>query len=143
MMSVAVFFIIVGLGLNITTLITGAQIYTEISMFILAVVVAVFWIGERISVSVAESENWYIMKMLCIIGLIVIFSIIFVAALPSMFAVISRRDDDFETEYTLGLISSMIIIISIISIIIVNFYFAPESFGYQKIVSENCIESEE
>ena len=57
MMTVAGFFIIIGLGLSIVALITGSQIYAEISIFILAVVVAVFWIGERISISVAEREN--------------------------------------------------------------------------------------
>ena len=57
MMTIAVFFIIIGLGLSIVALITGSQIYAEISMFIFAVVVAVFWIGERISISVAEREN--------------------------------------------------------------------------------------
>lgn len=57
MMTVAGFFIIIGLGLSIVALITGSQIYAEISIFILAVVVAVFWIGERISISVAEREE--------------------------------------------------------------------------------------
>lgn len=57
MMTVAGLFIIIGLGLSIVALITGSQIYAEISMFILAVVVAVFWIGDRISISVAEREK--------------------------------------------------------------------------------------
>ena len=57
MMTVAGFFIIIGLGLSIAALIAGSQIYAEISIFILAVVVAVFWIGERISISVAERED--------------------------------------------------------------------------------------
>ena len=56
-MTVAGFFIIIGLGLSTVALITGSQIYSEISMFILAVVVAVFWIGERISISVVEREG--------------------------------------------------------------------------------------
>ncbi len=82
------------------------------------------------------------MKMLCTIGLMVILAFIFLAAIPLLFAVIGPNRDDFETGYTLGLISTMIVIITIISTIIVNFYFTPQSFGYQKIVSENCIESE-
>ena len=57
MMSVAGFFIIIGLIVSIVALITGSQICTEISMLILAVVVAVFWIGNRISISVAEKEE--------------------------------------------------------------------------------------
>lgn len=57
MMTVAGFIIIIGLGLSIVALIIGSQIYAEISMFILAVVVAVFWIGERISISAAERKE--------------------------------------------------------------------------------------
>lgn len=57
MMIVAGFFVIIGLGLSIVALITGSQIYAEISILILAVVVAVLWIGDRISISVAERED--------------------------------------------------------------------------------------
>lgn len=82
------------------------------------------------------------MKILCIIGLMVILAFFFLAALPLMFGAIANRDD-FETGYTLGLISTMVMIIAIISAVMVNFYFTPEIYGYQKIVSENCVESED
>jgi len=58
------------------------------------------------------------MKMLCIIGLMVILAFIFLAALPLIFGAIANGDD-FETGYTLGLISTMIVIIAIISTVIV------------------------
>jgi len=83
------------------------------------------------------------MKMLCIIGLMVVLAFFFLAVLPLIFGAMIPDPDDFGTSYTLGLIATMIIIITIISVNIVNFYFAPESFGYQEIVSENYVESEE
>jgi len=84
------------------------------------------------------------MRILCIIGLMVVLAFFFLAAIPVTFAMTGRTgDDDFETSYMLGLIAAMLIIIGIISTITVNFYFAPESFGYQEIVSENCVENEE
>ena len=82
------------------------------------------------------------MKMLCIIGLMVVLVIIFILALPVIFTAMMDTDD-FKTRYTLGLIASMTIVIAIISSIIVNFYFTPEFFGYQEIVSENCVDNEE
>ncbi len=57
MMSIAGCFIITGLGLSIVSLITRSQIFAEISMLILAVVVAIFWIGERISISVRKAAE--------------------------------------------------------------------------------------
>lgn len=83
------------------------------------------------------------MRILCIIGLIVVLAFFFLAVLPLIFGAMVPDPDDFETSYMLGLIATMIIIITIISTMTVNFYFAPESFGYQEIVSENCVESEE
>ena len=83
------------------------------------------------------------MKILCIIGLIVILALIFLGAMPLIFAAMLAEFDVIEKPYTLGFISTIIVIIMIISIVIVNFYFTPEIFGYQKIVSENCIESED
>lgn len=83
------------------------------------------------------------MKILCIIGLVVILAFIFLAAVPAIMAVTIEGGDNYETGYIIGLISSIIIIISVISVIAVNFYFTPENFGYQKIVSENSVESEE
>lgn len=83
------------------------------------------------------------MIMLCIIGLAVVLAFIFLAALPVIFATTIYGEDDFETGYTIGLAATMIIIIAIISVITVNFYFTPENFGYQEIVSENSVESEE
>lgn len=77
------------------------------------------------------------MKMLCIIGLAVVLAFIFLAAVPVIFSTIVNTEDDF------GLISSIIIIIAIISTISVNFYFTPEFFGYQKVVSENYVDNEE
>lgn len=82
------------------------------------------------------------MKMLCIIGLMVVLVVIFILALPVIFTAMMDTDD-FEARYTLGLIASMTIVIAIISSIIVNFYFTPEFFGYQEIVSENCVDNEE
>ena len=82
------------------------------------------------------------MKMLCIIGLMVVLVVIFLLALPVIFTAM-MDSGDFEARYTLGLIASMTVIIAIISSIIVNFYFAPEFFGYQEIVSENSVESKE
>ena len=82
-------------------------------------------------------------KALCIIGLMIVLAFIFLAALPIILSAILNTDDNFETWYTLGLIIAMIIIITIISTVIVDFYFTPEKFGYQKIVSENCAESED
>ena len=81
------------------------------------------------------------MKILCIIGLVVVLAFICLAALPVIFGAIIH--EDIETNYMLGLIATMIIIIALISVIIVNFYFTPESFGYQEIVSENSVENEE
>ena len=83
------------------------------------------------------------MKILCFIGLAVILAVIFLAALPLLFAILNKTCDDFTERYTIGLISTMIVIIMIISDVIVNFYFTPEIYGYQKIVSENCVESED
>ena len=54
MMTVAGVFIIIGLVLSIVALITGSQICAEICMLILA---AIVWIGNRISISVAEREE--------------------------------------------------------------------------------------
>ena len=81
------------------------------------------------------------MKILCIIGLTVVLAFICLAALPVIFGAIIH--ENIETSYMLGLIATMIIIITIISTMTVNFYFTPESFGYQEIVSENSVESEE
>lgn len=83
------------------------------------------------------------MKILCIIGLAVILAVFFLAALPLMSSAIVWIDDDPETGYMHGLMLTMIVVIVIISTVIVNFYFTPEFFGYQKIVSENCVESED
>lgn len=83
------------------------------------------------------------MKMLCIIGLMVVLAFIFLAVLPIIFSAILNTDDDFETHYMLGLIGTIIIVITIISTVIVNFYFTPELYGYHKIVSENRVESED
>jgi len=81
------------------------------------------------------------MEMLCTIGLMVILAIIFLAVIPVIFAAMCA--DVTEKPYTVGLISTMIVIIMFISLVIVKFYFTPESYGYQKIVSENCVESED
>lgn len=83
------------------------------------------------------------MKILCIIGLIVVLAFFFLAALPAIFGIIIPDPDNPEISYTLGLVATMVIVITIISTIIVNFYFTPENFGYQKIISENCVDNEE
>ena len=81
-------------------------------------------------------------KALCIIGLMIVLGALFACFIPFIFS-IRHLDDGFEDHYVRGLITSVIILIMIISDIAVNFYFNPESYGYQKIVSENCVESED
>lgn len=83
------------------------------------------------------------MKTLCIIGLIAILAILFLIAFPGIFgAMFSPEPNDPKACYMLGLITTMIIVIVIISTITINFYFTPEFFGYQKVVSENCVDNE-
>lgn len=81
-------------------------------------------------------------KTLCIIGLMIVLGVVFALFIPFIFS-IGHLGNDFEDRYVYGLIFSVIILIIIISDITVNFYFNPEIYGYQKIVSENCVESED
>ena len=81
------------------------------------------------------------MKTLCIIGLIVVLLFIFLGAIPVIVGL--GQLDEFGEHYALGLITSVIILVVIVSSVVINFYFNPEAFGYQKIVSENCVESED
>lgn len=81
-------------------------------------------------------------KALCIIGLMIVLGATFACFIPFIFS-IRHIDDDFEEHYVRGLICSVIILVMVISDITVTFYFNPESYGYQKIISENCMESED
>ena len=82
-------------------------------------------------------------KELCIIGLMIVLGTVFALFIPFIFS-IRHLDDDFFEEYCVrGLICSVIVLVMFISNVAVTFYFNPESFGYQKIVSENCVESED
>ena len=87
------------------------------------------------------------MIVLCVIGLVVALGIIFIGIIPLAMTLLSiaffKSDNLQDDGYWRCLLTSLIILILIISELFVNFYFDPETFGYQKIVSENCVESEE
>ena len=86
-------------------------------------------------------------KTLCIIGLVIVLGVLFIGIIPLFITLLSIamfKSDELEDDgYWRCLLTSLIILIIIVSELFVNFYYNPESYGYQKIVSENCVESED
>lgn len=87
------------------------------------------------------------MKTLCVIGLVIVLGILFIGIIPLFMTLlrieIFKSDGLEDNGYWRCLLTSLIILIMIVSELFINFYYDPESYGYQKIVSENCVESED